>query len=205
MRCAFWTFCFGTAVTAAMPSPAVATLAQQGETGFLVEVVADVPGKSPEQVWRALMQPAKWWDGAHSWSGKAGNLYIEDRAGGCFCERIPDERYGKVMGSVEHARVVAVMPSHLLRLSGALGPLQSEALAGTLSISLAPYHGGTHLAWTYVVGGYMRMLNREIAPAVDKVLTEQAERLVRFAGAIVVEADVDDRQGKRAKRAEHPL
>ena len=48
----------------------------------------------------------------------AKNLSIDARPGGCFCEKLPNG------GGVEHARVVYVAPREVLRLSGALGPLQ---------------------------------------------------------------------------------
>jgi hypothetical protein len=91
-------------------------------------------------------------------------------------------------GSVEHMRVIAAMPPKLLRLSGALGPLQGEALAGTLTVTLKPMpdrgqNGGTHLTWSYVVGGYMRMNVEDIAPLVDKVMTEQFTRLAKAVAA----------------------
>jgi hypothetical protein len=72
------------------------------------------------------------------------------------------------------------MPPKLLRMSGALGPLQGEALVGTLTVVLKPLpDGGTHLTWSYVVGGYMRMKVDEIAPVVDEVLVEQFNRLAK--------------------------
>jgi hypothetical protein len=68
-------------------------------------------------------------------------------------------------------------PGKILRLSGALGPLQSEAVNGTLTITLKPGEGGmTHIVRDYVVGGHMRYKTDEIAPGVDKVMAEQPGR-----------------------------
>jgi hypothetical protein len=74
-------------------------------------------------------------------------------------------------------RVVMVMPNRTLRLSGGLGPLQSEGLAGALTWQLEPVEGGTRITQTYIVGGNMRLDRAAIAPAVDGVLREQLTRL----------------------------
>ena len=80
-------------------------------------------------------------------------------------------------------RVISVMPGHMLRLSGSLGPLQSEALQGTMTFRLAPAGSGTKIKLEYVVGGYMRMKGAQIAPAVDEMLGQQLARLAaRFGG-----------------------
>jgi hypothetical protein len=82
------------------------------------------------------------------------------------------------MGSVEHMRIVYADPqAGVLRMVGALGPLQSEALSGALTITLKPGAAGTRIELDYVVGGFMRMKPEQIAPLVDKVLGEQVQRL----------------------------
>lgn len=48
----------------------------------------------------------------------------------------------------------------ILRMSGALGPLQGEKLNGILTITLFKANSGTRIEPEYVAGGYMR-LNRE--------------------------------------------
>lgn len=177
------------ALAAAMfgATPAYADVAVQADNGFVVQTALDIPGKSPPEVWQALLKPAKWWNPLHSWSGDADNLYLDAQAGGCYCELLPlpkDAPAGMRRGSVEHARVLATMPPRLLRMVGALGPLQGEALTGTLTITLkANPDGGTHMVWSYVVGGFMRMKVADIAPIVDKVLAEQASRLSDLAQA----------------------
>ena len=57
-------------------------------------------------------------------------LEEELKAGGCLCEKIPAEG-----GSVEHLRIVFARPGRLLRAQGGLGPLQGEAVVGTLTWS----------------------------------------------------------------------
>lgn len=164
--------------------PARAEVAAQSDAGFVVkhEVVAAAP---PEAVWQVLLAPAKWWSPDHTWSGDAANLYLDAQATGCFCELLPlpkDAPQGTRRGSVEHAHIVFAAPGKLLRLSGAFGPLQSEALNATLTVTLTADGEGTKIGWEYVVGGYMRMTPEQIAPAVDRVLGEQVTRLAAKAG-----------------------
>ena len=138
-----------------------------------VLVAADV-----ETVWNELVHPENWW--SHTWSGDSANLSLELRGGGCFCETIPGQG-GLPDGSVEHMRVLAVFPHRMLRLGGALGPLQSEALSGALTITLREDALGTEISWHYVTGGQSRMDMEQMAPVVDRVQAEflgkRAERL----------------------------
>jgi hypothetical protein len=77
-------------------------------------------------------------------------------------------------------RVIFVQPGRVLRMQGALGPLQSEAVIGTLTVAMerAKDNAATRVSFSYVVGGYMRYKVSEIAPAVDKVLGEQFENML---------------------------
>ena len=167
----------------AFAGPAQAEVLAKAENGFAIHLEADVP-QPPASVWAVLMVPAKWWSGEHTFSKDAANLYLDAQAGGCFCELLPkpkDLPEGQRRGSVEHLRVVYVRPHAALRMVGALGPLQGEALSGAMTITLAETKDGTHLVLDYRVGGYARMKLDEIAPAVDKVLAEQVARLVEAA------------------------
>lgn len=150
-------------------APAAADV-KVSETGFVVENKA-VASAAPDAVWAALVTPARYWNPDHSYSGKAENFTLDAKAGGCFCEALADG------GSIEHMRVVLVMPRQVLRLIGGLGPLQSEGLAGALTWSLKPVAGGTEITQTYVVGGHMRQNSAEMAPLVGQVLNEQLTRL----------------------------
>ena len=154
---------------ALLASPAAAEVVTS-DAGFVITNRATVAAP-PAEVWAALITPARYWNPQHSYSGQARNMTLEARAGGCFCEALADG------GSVEHMLVVMVMPNRTLRLSGGLGPLQSEGLAGALTWQLEPAEGGTRITQTYVVGGNMRMDRAVVAPGVDMVLREQLERL----------------------------
>ena len=167
-----------------LAGPAQAEIVARSEAGFVSRHVADVTA-SPGDAWTMLVDVASWWNGEHSYSGDAGNLSIEPRAGGCFCEVLPgegDKGWLNPRGGVEHMRVVFVDKDKALRMAGALGPLQSEGLSGALTITLKPVDGGTRITWEYVVGGYMRYKPEQILPAVDKVLGDQVSRLADKLG-----------------------
>ncbi|MGZ3246961.1 MAG: SRPBCC family protein [Croceibacterium sp.] len=154
----------------ACAAPASADVTGQSANGFATAGTVTIAA-APDRVWAGLVQPGRWWDSEHSWSGNAANLTLDPRAGGCFCEALADG------GSVEHMRVIYADPARQLRLSGALGPLQGEALAATLSIKLEKAGEGTRLSWSYKVGGYTDLPIAQIAPAVDGVVSAQFVRL----------------------------
>ncbi len=156
-----------------------AKVIDQSELGFSVAHTAQVAA-SPDDVWKMLRMPQKWWSKEHSWSGNADNFWLDSQAGGCFCEKLPHPDGS--FGSVQHARIIFADPGHMLRLSGALGPLQSEAVTGTLTIQIKETPTGSALRFDYVVGGYMRLKVEDIAPAVDNVIGEQLVGLAKALG-----------------------
>ncbi|RIV89189.1 SRPBCC domain-containing protein [Aurantiacibacter zhengii] len=133
-------------------------------------------------VWDALIHPEGWW--THTWSDSSANLSLDARAGGCFCETLPNTA-GWGEGSVEHMRIITVMPGSVLRMAGALGPLQSEGLAGTLTVTLEDVDTGTRISWDYVAGGQARFPADRIAPVVDRVQSEFLAALVAHVGGPV--------------------
>jgi len=161
-------------VVMGMASVGSAEVTESSAQGFLVAHEATIAA-SPDEVYRVLVEEVgSWWSPAHTFSGDAGNLSIEARPGGCFCERLPGG------GGVEHLRVVYVQPGRVLRLAGGLGPLQGSGLTGSMTWSLAPTDGGTAVALTYSVGGFLPGGFEQLAPAVDGVLGEQLGRLRRL-------------------------
>lgn len=162
-------------------TPALAGVVRAEPSGFETSATVTIAAP-PQVVWDTLRSPTRWWNAEHTYSGDAKNLYIDSQATGCFCEKIPGE--GAMRGSVEHARIVYSQPPKVLRLQGALGPLQAEAVAGTLTFALAPEgEGATKVTLTYVVGGYIRGGAEKIAPLVDKVMTLQLDGLKAAAVA----------------------
>ncbi|MFN3619522.1 hypothetical protein [Sphingorhabdus sp.] len=186
-----------TIILSATASPAFADVKAATDTGFNVIHVATV-NATPDEIWKRLLAPKDYWNKAHSWSGSSAGFYIDAQANGCFCELFQEaDANGKLrtVGSVEHMRVIFAQPGKVLRMQGALGPLQSEAVLGTLTVAMEPVRGaaGTKVSFSYVVGGYMRYKVSEIAPAVDKVLGEQfRSMLLPFA---LAEADASKADG----------
>ncbi|MEM8696582.1 MAG: SRPBCC domain-containing protein [Pseudomonadota bacterium] len=154
----------------AMAAPANAEV-EIGDNGFATSNSATVSA-TPDEVWAALIEPSRYWSGDHSWSGDAANFSLDPVAGGCFCEIWGEGN------SVEHMRVVMVQPGSILRLSGALGPLQSEGLAGALTWQLEPVDGGTRITQTMSVGGHMQFDRESFPPVVDSVVRQQLDGLV---------------------------
>ena len=172
------------AVTASMLSvPARAEVVQANPAGFELRqaVTIDVP---IARAWAALKLPQRWWDKDHTYSDDSANLYLDAQATGCFCEKLPDSR-----GSVEHAHIVYVAPGRMIRMIGSLGPLQAEAVTGTLTFKLDPEgNAATRVTMTYVVGGYVRTGADTLAPKVDEVLALQLINLKTFAETAVAAA-----------------
>jgi transposase len=115
-----------------------------------------------------------WWDSVYTFSGDASNLSIDDRAGGCFCEKL------KNGGSVRHLEVVFADPGKTLRMIRGLGPLQAMAVAGNMTWSLSKIDSGTNVKVTYSVGGYRPGGLQKMASLVDKVMFEQLKRLKEY-------------------------
>jgi uncharacterized protein YndB with AHSA1/START domain len=156
-------------------APASAKVVRATDAGFDIRHEALVAA-TPDAVYAVLIEPRRWWSKAHSWSGDSGNLTLDARPGGCFCEKLPG-------GGVEHMRVVYAAPGKLLRMTGALGPMQGEAASATMTVELRAAPAGTLVMFRYVVGGYLAMGAASIAPAVDGVLAEQLAGLKRASEA----------------------
>lgn len=153
--------------------PADAAVDNVGPGGFTVVDTADVLAP-PAQVYDALIAPARWWSSAHTYSHDTANLTFDAKAGGCWCETLSDG------GSVQHLVVVNAMPGKMLRLRGALGPLQGMAVDGAMTFALQPLGKASRIILTYAVGGYSTSGFAEIAKGVDDVLDEQIGRLKRY-------------------------
>ena len=160
-------------VALALAAPAHSEVKSVTPSGFEVATVTTIAAPA-ERVYAGFGEVARWWSPSHTFSKDAANLSLELRAGGCFCERLKDG------GSVQHLQVVYAAPGEGLRLRGALGPLQTEGVDGTLTWSLKPVEGGTGVTQSYVVGGYIRGGMEQWAPRVDRVLDEQLQRLKSF-------------------------
>ena len=134
---------------------------------------------SVAEAYKALTEEiAQWWDAEHSYSGVAANFSLDPRAGGCFCEKLPNG------GEVEHMRVVFADPAGTLRLSGGLGPLQEMAVAGSMLFELEDIgNNQTRLDYTYSVAGFMPGGLGMMAGPVDQVQLGQLQRLQAYLAA----------------------
>jgi len=132
---------------------------------------------SPVDSWNLMVNHVdEWWNPEHTWSGNAKNLYIRAEAGGCFCERLPQDKQGG-NGSVEHLRIIYLNPNHEIRFDGALGPLQSLAVQGRMIWKIDATGTGSAITFTYKVHGWLEGGFTGIAPSVDGVIKQQLERL----------------------------
>lgn len=126
----------------------------------------------PARVYRALTEEVHaWWDASHSYSDDAANFYLEPRALGCFCEKLPRG------GSIAHMQVVYVDPGVALRMVGGLGPLQGMGATGAMEFRLAATDHGAQLDYRYHVTGFG---SGPMAEPVDQVQLGQLQRLKRY-------------------------
>jgi hypothetical protein len=152
-----------------------AEIADSTPSGFTVKFSASLRVQ-PAEVYRRIVRVGEWWDSGHSYSGDAHNMTIEDRPGGCFCEKLRDG------GAVEHMRVIFASPGKTLRMYGGLGPLQGLAAAGPMTFQLKSEPVGTKLELTYTVSGYLPQgLGAMWASPVNEVLGAQFARLKSYA------------------------
>jgi hypothetical protein len=165
-----WVVWGALAAVVSIGRPAAAEVISAGQNGFEVRETVHVAA-TPDKAYAALLQPARWWNSEHTFSGSAANLTLDARAGGCWCETLTDR------GSVEHMHVVFVAPGKVLRMRGALGPLQGLGVEGAMTLSVKGGANGTDITIGYAVGGYVKDGFDGLSKAVDHVLGEQLERL----------------------------
>lgn len=153
-------------------APCAAELTSSSASSFTSTFRSEVPVPQAT-AWRAITELPQWWNDQHSWSGKAANMSVDLNAGGCWCERWGDGR------SAMHGQVVMVQPGSVLRMNAALGPLQEIGVNGVLTLVTSTLEGKTFLRLTYRVNSAPEAALDKIAPAVDRVLGEQWQRLLK--------------------------
>ncbi len=142
--------------------------------GFTISHQTEVSAGRIEVYNAAVNNIGDWWGDDHTLSGDAGNMYIEARTQGCFCERLGDT------GGVVHLVVTFVNPGVILRLSGGLGPLGLMGVSGNMTWEFVDAENGTIVKLNYAVGGYMDGGLDSIAEAVNGVLVKQMTSLKAF-------------------------
>jgi uncharacterized protein YndB with AHSA1/START domain len=156
------------AFTFAAPAPAAVTSATDHGFEIRHEVLLAMP---PAEAWTRIGRIQDWWSKDHTYSGNAANLRLALVPGGCFCETFPGG------GGIEHLRVTYADPGKRAVLTGGLGPLLYEGVAGALDIQLKPEGAATRVTVTYRAAGFARANGKGLAPLVDQVLGEQVARL----------------------------
>lgn len=154
----------------ALAGAARAEILDSQANGFTVRETRLVAAP-PERVWATLLRPALWWSPAHTFSNDSANLTLDARPGGDWVENLPG-------GGVRHLTVVFLKPMKLLRLEGALGPLQELGVTGHLTVTLEPQADGVRVTLLYDAGGHAQgSLGDRFAAPVNAVLDEQLGRL----------------------------
>ena len=151
-------------------APLSADVADSSANGFTVKETVNIQA-SPQDVFARIFKVGDWWSSDHTFSHDAHNLSMEEKAGGCFCEKMPGG------GGVKHMEVVYVAPGKAIVLHGTLGPLQAVAASGSMQIALSAADGGTKVDVTYAVAGYQATGMNSWAAPVDMVLKMQFGRL----------------------------
>jgi hypothetical protein len=153
---------------------ATADVVESTTNGFTTKTATEISGVTRAVYVALTAQVGSWWDPQHTWSGDPRNMTIDPRAGGCFCETLANG------GSVQHMTVILAEPGKMLRMRGALGPLQELAVVGTITWSLTEVGSRTRVEMSYVVGGYMQGGFATVAKLVDGVLATQVQRLKQY-------------------------
>jgi hypothetical protein len=149
-------------------------VASSSKTGFAIKITKVVNASSDESFDVIVNRFNRWWDSAHSVSGKAENLSI-DLEKACMLEVLPDG------GFIRHLEIVRYVPGRQLRMSGGLGPLQEMAVTGALTINVTTNADSkeTTIELIYNVTGYLPAGLDQLADPVNRVLSEQMDRLVK--------------------------
>jgi Polyketide cyclase / dehydrase and lipid transport len=151
--------------------PAHGEVIDSSAGGFTVKNVIQIAATQEAVYDRVVHDVGHWWSPDHTFSGEALNLSIDARANGCFCEKLNNG------GSVRHMTVIYADPGKVLRLDGAIGPLQSMGVTGSMTWTFTKSGEGTKLDVTYSVGGYNPHGLQKFSVAADFVLNEQIGRL----------------------------
>lgn len=156
------------------PYFAHAEVASVNASGFALTFEHTVQAPA-EEIYTAMTQIGSWWHPDHTWEGKAENLYMELRQGGCFCEKLANG------GFAEHLHLAYAAPGKEIRLTGGLGPLQGMGMGGAMVWTISTTEEGQKISWRYTAHGHgTEESMKGLAPIVDMVQKQAFDRLVRF-------------------------
>jgi hypothetical protein len=170
MNWAFKVFFYTLALTSLVQTTN-AEVTSKSDNGFNLRISGEVPvGRA--RAYEQFLAIGNWWNASHTYFGDASGLYLEPRAGGCFCEKSGDRE-------VLHMLVTQVRPGEEIRMVGGLGPLQMMGINGGMSWTFdAVDDSTTRITQTYNVSGYMEGGLGQLADVVDGVQTGQLNALV---------------------------
>src|SRR5258707_344142 len=130
------------------PCHAMAAIVDSSSNGFTVLLTLNVQA-APDDVYRKLVRNiGRLCCPSHASSNDAHNLSIEEKPGGCWCEKLAGG------GGVVHMELIHFVPGKMLLFKGTLGPLQFVAATGAMKFQFSPFEGGTKLEVVYTVVGY---------------------------------------------------
>ena len=151
-----------------------AEVVDSSASGFTVRTTLIIKA-SPQDIYRRFMHNiGEWWNPQHTFSGDARNLTIDERPGGCLCEKLADNGFSR------HMEIITALPGKRIVMRGALGPLQTLAATCTLQIQMNTAEEGTKFEATYSVHGYLPNGMNTFAAPVDMVTAEQFTRLKNY-------------------------
>jgi hypothetical protein len=158
----------------ALGCAAHAEVAETWEGGFTTKNVVTVKVRA-DRAYAGIGEVGRWWNNDHTYSGSAANMTLPLKAGGCFCETVPG-------GGVAHGTVVLAWPAQgMVRVDGALGPLQEMAASGAMTYVVKPKGAGqVEVTQTYAVTGLKPGAAKGIAGVVDGVVGEQLRRYAKY-------------------------
>ncbi len=146
-----------------------AEVISSGATGFQLKFVVQST-LAPKAAYDRFVTIGQWWNDAHTYSGKASALSMDAKAGGCWCEQLPNG------GSVQHAMVDLAMPGRMLRIQGGIGPLGAMGVSAAMTVTFTAKGTGSEVLVTYNVSGFTPDGFTTLAKIVDGVMNEQFTR-----------------------------
>jgi len=151
-------------------APVQSEIKKTSSTGFIIQHSINV-ADDRTAVFQAMTQNiGAWWSPAHSFSGDADTMLLDKN---CFCERWEDNL-------VRHLNTTIWIQNEKVVMHGGLGPLKELGLSGTMTWSLSQAENSmTTISWKYHVFGYSETDLPGLAVAVDGVLEQQINNLVR--------------------------
>ncbi len=161
-------------IASLIPTQANGDVLDAAAGGFTISYQTEISAARIDVYNAAVNNIGDWWGDDHTYTGDAGNMYIEAKTQGCFCEKLG------VDGGVVHLVVTFVNHGEMLRLTGGLGPLGLMGVNGNMTWEFTDSEEGTIVTLNYALGGYMAGGLDSIAEAVDGVLVEQMTSLKAF-------------------------